>query len=101
MMIISLIYNKNPYVDAIEDITGEKVYACTTKEEALKYLPETEIIVTIGGGNLSVPIDEEMLDAATSLKWVFSVSAGVEKLPLKELKERGILTTNTSGVHAV
>jgi phosphoglycerate dehydrogenase-like enzyme len=100
-MIISLIYNQNAYTDAISDITGEKVQVCLTKEEALKYLPETEIIVTIGGGNFSVPLDEEMLQAAPSLKWVFSVSAGVEKLPLKELKERGILATNTSGVHAV
>lgn len=100
-MIISLIYSQNAYTDAISDITGEKVQVCLTKEEALKYLPETEIIVTIGGGNFSVPLDEEMLQAAPSLKWVFSVSAGVEKLPLKELKERGILATNTSGVHAV
>ncbi|MGN6714883.1 D-2-hydroxyacid dehydrogenase [Anaerocolumna jejuensis] len=100
-MIISLIYNQNAYTDAISDIAGEKVQVCLTKEEALKYLPETEIIVTIGGGNFSVPLDEEMLQAAPSLKWVFSVSAGVEKLPLKELKERGILATNTSGVHAV
>lgn len=100
-MIISLIYNKNPYVGSIEDVIGEKVQVCTTKEEALKFLPETELIITIGGGNLAVPIDEEMLNAAPLLKWVFSISAGVEKLPLKELKERGILTTNTSGVHAV
>ncbi len=100
-MIISLIYNKNPYVGSIEAVIGEKVQVCTTKEEALKFLPETELIITIGGGNLAVPIDEEMLNAAPLLKWVFSISAGVEKLPLKELKERGILTTNTSGVHAV
>lgn len=100
-MIMSLIYNTNAYGAAIADITGEKVQACVTKEEALKYLPETEIIITIGGGNFSVPIDEEMLRAATSLKWICSVSAGVEKLPLKELKDKGILATNTSGVHAV
>lgn len=100
-MILSLLYNKNPYVTAMEEVIGEKVQVCTTKEEALRYLPETELIITIGGGNLSVPIDEEMLNAAPLLKWVFSISAGVEKLPLKELKTRGILTTNTSGVHAV
>lgn len=100
-MIISLIYHKNVYVTAIEEIVGEKVQTCTTKEEALKYLPDTEIIITIGGGNMSVPLEEELLQAAPELKWVFSVSAGVEKLPLEELKKRGILVTNTSGVHAV
>jgi phosphoglycerate dehydrogenase-like enzyme len=77
------------------------VQICTTREEALKYLPEAEIVVTIGGGNLAVPLEEELLEAAGNLKWVFSVSAGVEKLPVKEMKERGILVTNTSGVHAV
>jgi len=34
-----------------------------------------------------------------NLKWIQTFSAGVNTLPLKEIKERGILLTNSSGVH--
>jgi len=100
-MILSLIYQRNAYINAVEDIAGEKVQICTNREEALRYLPEADIIITVGGGYNSIPLEPDMLSRANKLKWVFSVSAGVEKLPLEALKERKILVTNTSGVHAV
>ncbi len=100
-MVISLIHWTNNYIAALEEILGAKIYECHDKQEALKLLPETEIIITIGGGEYAVPIDDEMLAASPKLRWVFSVSTGVEKLPLPALHAKGVLVSNTKGVHAV
>ncbi|WP_238323051.1 D-2-hydroxyacid dehydrogenase [Gorillibacterium massiliense] len=52
--------------------------------------------VLISTGRLS----QEMLDAATSVKWIQCFSAGVDRLPLSSIAERGIVLTNVSGIHA-
>ena len=38
---------------------------------------------------------------ATNLKWLQTVSAGVDRIDHAELKRRGILVTNSSGIHAI
>ena len=56
---------------------------------------ELEIVVT--------GIDGSLLDRAISaagVRWVHSVSAGVEHLPLSRMAERGILLTNSAGAYA-
>jgi phosphoglycerate dehydrogenase-like enzyme len=40
------------------------------------------------------------IEDAKRLKWVQTISAGVDRIDLKLLRERGILVTNSSGVHA-
>ncbi|WP_025782769.1 D-2-hydroxyacid dehydrogenase [Sporosarcina sp. D27] len=55
---------------------------------------EVTILVTYGSD-----LTEEILDQLTELKWVMVASAGVDKMPLKKLGERGILVTNVSGIH--
>ncbi|MDF2590014.1 MAG: D-isomer specific 2-hydroxyacid dehydrogenase NAD-binding [Anaerocolumna sp.] len=99
-MIVSLILGKSNYLYAFEEILGEKIIRCKDKQEALKVLSEAEIIITIGGGEHAIPMDAEMVNAAEKLKWIFCVSAGFEKLPMKELHQKGVLVNNTSGVHA-
>lgn len=42
----------------------------------------------------------ERLIAAPELRWVHSISAGVEHLPLATMAERGILLTNSAGAYA-
>ena len=42
----------------------------------------------------------EIIDYCPSLKFLFIVSTGVEKLPFKKLQERGIAVANTGGVNA-
>ena len=56
---------------------------------------ELEVVVT--------GIDGSLLDRAISVpgvRWVHSVSAGVEHLPLSRMAERGILLTNSAGAYA-
>jgi D-2-hydroxyacid dehydrogenase (NADP+) len=97
-MIVSLLIWDTPYIKAIEDSLGEKITECRTREAALKMLPEADIIITLGGAPL---LTEELLAVCSKLKLVLSVSAGVEKLPLKALHERGVAVCNTKGAHAV
>lgn len=53
-----------------------------------------DVLVTYG-----TEVDVELLDRATSLKWIMVASAGVDKLPLSEIAERNIIMTNVSGIH--
>ncbi|MCM3711336.1 D-2-hydroxyacid dehydrogenase [Sporosarcina luteola] len=57
-------------------------------------LGEYEIIVTYGED-----ISTEVLDRATSLKWLMVASAGVEKMPLAAIAEKGIVVSNVRGIH--
>jgi phosphoglycerate dehydrogenase-like enzyme len=102
-MIASLIHQKNKYVLGIEALLKENIYKCSGKEDALKILPEAEIIITIGGADSShiIPMDEELLAVCTKLKLLLSLSAGVESLPLEALLARGVRVCNTKGAHAV
>lgn len=57
-------------------------------------LEAAEILVTYGE-DLTV----ESLHQASSLKWIMVASAGLEKMPLKEIGELGIFLTNVRGIH--
>ncbi|WNS41251.1 D-2-hydroxyacid dehydrogenase [Paenibacillus sp. MMS20-IR301] len=61
----------------------------------LALLSSAEVIIGWGKG-----IQDTVLRPGSPLRWVQAWSAGVEKLPLDALKERGVLLTNASGVHA-
>jgi phosphoglycerate dehydrogenase-like enzyme len=60
----------------------------------VRALKEAEILVTYGED-----VTVENLYCATSLKWIMVASAGLEKMPLKEIGERGIFLTNVRGIH--
>ena len=57
-------------------------------------------------GNISILICRdrdavsEIIDCCSSLKFLFIVSTGVEKLPFRKLLERGIVVANTGGLNA-
>ncbi|OZI10816.1 D-2-hydroxyacid dehydrogenase [Bacillaceae bacterium SAS-127] len=59
-------------------------------------LVDAEIIVTFGEDLTSQHIEE-----CEQLKWVMVASAGLEKMPLQAIKEKGILVTNARGVHKI
>jgi phosphoglycerate dehydrogenase-like enzyme len=84
-------FSKNA-LDVVVKQTGETVRAFYSPQEAMDVLPEAEIIITFGR------LDRDILKTCRSLKWVFSMSAGVEKLPLAELREMGVTLTNARGI---
>lgn len=57
----------------------------------------TDIEITLGWKKAW---NKKLLHDNTSLKWVQSISAGVDYLPLDEFRKYNILLTNASGVHA-
>nr|WP_042197955.1 D-2-hydroxyacid dehydrogenase [Paenibacillus camerounensis] len=65
------------------------------KNPDLDELARAEIVIGWGKG-----ISDTLLKPDSPLRWLQTWSAGVEKLPLKQLEERGIILTNASGVHA-
>ena len=69
-----------------------------TKEEALEAVPEAEI------GWFDMYEQEAMaetLRAATKLKWLNSIYAGLDFLPMDVLIERDITVTNGAGINAI
>ena len=97
-MIIFLAPGKLFSASALEEAAGESIVRCATGEEAERYISEAEIVITAG----SAPFfSEELAARAGKLKFVQSFSAGVEKLPLELLHQRGIAVSNTRGAHAV
>jgi D-2-hydroxyacid dehydrogenase (NADP+) len=65
------------------------------KNPDLEVLAEAEIVIGWAKG-----IADTLLRPDSPLRWVQSWSAGIEKLPLARFKERDILLTSASGVHA-
>ncbi len=95
-MIISLVPQNlltKEQLGLFEKETGESILSFADLNEALKFLPEADILIVFGR------IDKEALKICSKLKWLFSVSAGVEHLPFTELKEKGVIVTNTRGIH--
>jgi len=69
-----------------------------TKDEALEIVPEAEI----GWFDLTdLPAMAEIVRSATKLKWMNSIYAGLDFLPMDVLIERGITVTNGTGINAI
>jgi phosphoglycerate dehydrogenase-like enzyme len=69
-----------------------------SKEEALVLAPQAEI------GWFDMYDKKDMaavISAATNMKWLNSVYAGVDGMPLAELKARGCVVTNGAGINAI
>jgi phosphoglycerate dehydrogenase-like enzyme len=69
-----------------------------TKEEALALAPMAEIgwFDMINQSEMA-----EVISAATNLKWLNSIYAGVDNLPLEQLKNQGTVITNGAGINAI
>ncbi len=69
-----------------------------SKEEALELAPRAEI----GWFDFNEkPPMVEVVTAATNLKWLNSIYAGLDFLPLDLLAKRGVTVTNGAGINAV
>ncbi len=70
----------------------------TTTEELYALAPEAEI----GWFDLYKAEDmAQAIAAATKLRWLSSIYAGVDKFPLDLLQERGTIITNGAGINAI
>lgn len=65
-------------------------------DTAEKDLSQAHIILTYG-----MDLEVRHIELAKNLKWINVMSSGVDKLPMEEIRERGILITNARGIHAI
>jgi phosphoglycerate dehydrogenase-like enzyme len=69
-----------------------------SKEQALEFAPQAEI------GWFDLNEKEPMIEiahAATNLKWLNSIYAGLDFMPLDVLAKRGVVVTNGVGINAI
>ena len=89
-----LMNNLQSYRDAlVKAAKGFEVIITADKEEIKKHYLDSEVLAGFS------PVRDGFLNN-TNLKWVQFWGAGVDKFPIAEMKEKGIILTNTSGVHA-
>ena len=68
---------------------------CTDAEKLPLLLKDAEILLTF------LKCDRKMIDAAPKLKWIQAITAGVDFMPLDEIRRRGIVLTNGRGIHTI
>jgi phosphoglycerate dehydrogenase-like enzyme len=94
-----LIYLEFPekYISRLKKIANTYEFiSCTDRTELMKHLPDMEILVIFVG-----KFEAELLGLAPNLKWIQTITAGVDNLPLKEINDRRIILTNARGVHKI
>ena len=72
------------------------IVRCTEKKEFLAHIADTEILITL----FKWP-DAKTVQQAPRLKWIQSLTAGVDFLPLDEIRARGIILTSGRGIHKI
>jgi phosphoglycerate dehydrogenase-like enzyme len=75
------------------ETSGVRFLPAADEAEAISLAAEAEAIYGFGS--------KALLDAAPRLRWVQAGSAGVERYPMRELRERGILLTNAKRIYGV
>ncbi|MFZ7102242.1 MAG: D-2-hydroxyacid dehydrogenase [Peptococcaceae bacterium] len=63
-------------------------------EEVEPKLSQAEILISYGED-----LTAELIKKCTKLKWLMVVSAGIDKLPFRQLIEQRVLVTNARGIH--
>lgn len=67
-------------------------------EEAMAVAPRAEI----GWFDMTdKPAMARVIEAATNLKWLTSIYAGIDGMPVEALKARGTIVTNGAGINAI
>lgn len=80
---------KDPLVAEFPEI--EFVFENALSIEELK---KADVLVTYGED-----LDNDNIQYAKKLKWIFVASAGVEKMPAQAIIDRGIVVSNVRGIH--
>ena len=97
-MILSIASIPDELLKMVYEKTNEKITVCdynTNKEIALKLIPSAEILITWGA-----PVNKGLFNEIDdfNMKWLFSLSVGVDKLPFDRLISKGTVVSNIKGV---
>lgn len=85
--------NPAPHLKALIEKRLPNINIQLTKsvEESIEEIEAAEVVVTSG-------LPDKLLKRATTLRWVQTLSIGVDHLDLNMLRDRDIILTNSSGV---
>ena len=61
--------------------------------------PEVRVVSGEGITDCEAVVTFAYEEAFLELEWVHSIQAGYDRFPLDELEERGIVLTNSTGIH--
>ncbi|OCT11957.1 hydroxyacid dehydrogenase [Paenibacillus pectinilyticus] len=67
----------------------------TSSKEAREHISDADVLISAGR------LHPDLVAQATKLKWVQTLSAGIDKLPLEDLARRDVIVTNARGVHTI
>ena len=97
MRIVSSIFPKESIQEEIKSEFPEMQFEFYKGMEAAeKAFFECEVFLTYGEDLTNNHIGQNK-----HLKWIMQMSAGIEKLPLKAIEEKGIMLTNVRGIHKI
>jgi phosphoglycerate dehydrogenase-like enzyme len=75
------------------ELPADAFLTADTPEESLRLVADAD-------GLVGWRIPEEWFDAAADLRWIQSLTAGVDFLPIDRIEAGGIVLTSAAGVHA-
>ncbi|RDW17430.1 D-2-hydroxyacid dehydrogenase [Oceanobacillus chungangensis] len=84
------------YQDALKQQFPHQQFVFSNPDDITNYISDAEVFVTYGDD-----VNTNLITEAINLKWVASLSAGVEGSPFQLMKEKGILFTNSRGIHKI
>ncbi|WP_293029966.1 D-2-hydroxyacid dehydrogenase [Natronococcus sp.] len=81
----------------------ESVESVFPPSELAEYLSELPVDVAVIGddeiGSCDAVVTLEHRDAFLECEWIHSIQAGVDRFPFDEFEERGVILTNSTGIH--
>lgn len=95
MKVLSLVNLTKKQTDKIQSISGVDLKVISPKKVTPEDLDGVEVLY-----DWSNTLKDAVLKSDT-LNWIQVVRAGVDALPLPELKEKGVILTNGSGANAI
>lgn len=85
------------FIDNLHNISDKfSIRVCTDRDELKSGLPDTEILITL----FAWP-DAETVRLASKLRWIQALTAGVDFLPLNQIREQDIILTCGRGIHKI
>lgn len=94
-----VVYFRPPeeFITHLRNISNNfRINTCVNRDELESHISETEVLITL----FDRP-DAKMIRRASKLKWIQALTAGVDFLPLHEIKKQDIILTNGRGIHKI
>lgn len=80
----------------IKKLVDDQIYFILYDDEITSDMAKCDLLVSYGDG-----IDESLINQLNHLTWIHVLSAGMNLLPIEQIREKNILLTNVGGIHKI